>query len=421
MAILKKIQVLCIDIGTSSLKVAVIDEEGEILAFSRQIFLLKSTEHSALEWMKCVKKALFEFSRLNLNISAVCVSGNGPTIVGESGETLLWNANISSLQIDYRGESLFIPQILAFKKKYPEAWEKTTFVFSGSEYLIWKFTKNPLSILPEKRYLPSYWTCDELKKAGLDEAEISKLPEFVSPSSFAGNISPECASYLCAANIGINEETKVFCGAPDFISALVGTNTLLPGKMCDRAGSSEGINLCTKEPFFAPGIRTLPSVVPGLWNESVLLADSGAKFFDFKLQVERKTAHKIDFDTLVHNCIHCNSQNRIFGPGKLLIQKTAQSVSDGISLLRENFLFSNPGCENDFPGEMSVTGGQSRNDEWNQFKANACEIDIKTSFCKDAELVGDAVFAFTGLKKFASIQQAAEKLCRVSKTFSPEL
>ncbi len=420
MAVLKKIQVLCIDIGTSSLKAAVIDEDGEILAFSRQILLLKSTEHSALEWIGCVKKALLEFSHSNLNISAVCVSGNGPTIVAETGETLPWNANISSLQIDYEGDSLFIPQILAFKKKYPEAWEKSRFVFSGPEYLIWKLTKNPLSILPEKRYLPSYWTCDELEDAGLSKTEILKLPEFVSPSAFAGNLSAECASYFGAADIGITEQTKVFCGAPDFISALAGTNTLFPGKMCDRAGSSEGINLCTKEPFFAPGVRTLPSVIPGLWNESVLLADSGANFFNFKLQVERKTAHKIDFDTLVHNCIHCNSQNRIFGPGKLLIQRTAKNVSQGIELLKENFLAANPGCESDFPCEMSITGGQSRNEEWNQFKANVCEIDIKTSFCKDAELVGDAVFALTGLKKFDSIQQAAEKLCRVSKTFTPE-
>lgn len=405
-------QVLCVDIGTSSLKSAIIDEEGKVLAFDRQIFLAKSTNHSSSEWSECLKKSLLKFSQNNFNICAICVSGNGPSLVAQTGETLLWNANTSSLknQNEYSGKSLYIPRILAFKEKFPNAWALSEYIFSGPEYLIWKLTDKAVSILPEKRFQIAYWTQDELLACGLSKKECQKLPPFVSPSTYVGNLTQECVNFLNVQKIGINLQTKVFCGAPDFVCALVGTNTLKSGTICDRAGSSEGINFCTDKPFFAPGIRTLPSVIDGLWNESVLLGETGTKFSNFKMMIERKMRKEIDFDTLIHNCIHSDIQNKIFGQGKILLQEILQNISDGLSLLKKEFIASG-GTLDSFPKKMSVSGGQAKNAEWNQIKANFCEISIEIPSCKDAELLGDAVFAFTGLEKFKSIQEAADKLC----------
>lgn len=412
-----KTQVLCVDIGTSSLKSAVIDEDGKVLAFDRQIFLTKSTNHSSREWIECVKKALLKFSQNSLNISAICVSGNGPTLVSQSGETLIWNADVSSLKIQkYSGKSLFIPRILAFKEKFPNAWKSNEYIFSGPEYLIWKFTGKAVSVLPEKRFSMAYWSQDELLSCSLTKKECQKLPPFVAPATYVGNLTKDCVFFLNSEKIGINIHTKVFCGAPDFVCALVGTNTLKSGTICDRAGSSEGINFCTDKPFFAKGIRTLPSVIDGLWNESVLLGESGTKFSNFKMMIERKTRKEIDYDTLIHNCIHCDAQNRIFGQGKHILQEILQNISDGLNLLKKEFI-ANGGTPDSFPKQMAVSGGQARNAEWNQIKANFCEISIEIPSCKDAELVGDAIFAFTGLGKFKSIQEAADNLCRSETIF----
>ncbi len=414
-----KIQVLCVDIGTSSLKSAIIDEDGKVLAFDRQFFLAKSTNHSSSEWSESLKKSLLRFSQSSFDICAICVSGNGPTLVSQSGETLLWNADVSSLKnpTEYSGKSLYIPRILAFKEKFPSAWSASEYIFSGPEYLIWKLTGKAVSILPEKRFQVAYWSQNELLSCSLTKNECRKLPPFVSPSTYVANLTQESVNFFNAQKIGINLQTKVFCGAPDFVCALVGTNTLKNATICDRAGSSEGINFCTEKPFFAPGIRTLPSIIDGLWNESVLLGETGTKFSNFKMMIERKTRKEIDFDTLIHNCIHSDVQNKIFGQGKILLQEILQNISDGLNLLKKEFVASG-GTLTSFPKKMSVSGGQARNAEWNQIKANFCEISIEIPSCKDAELVGDAVFAFTGLGKFKSIQEAADNLCKSQVTVS---
>ena len=50
------------------------------------------------EWSKALKKTVAEIKRgLNensLDCDAICISGNGPTIVSEDGTTLLWNEQL---------------------------------------------------------------------------------------------------------------------------------------------------------------------------------------------------------------------------------------------------------------------------------------------------------------------------------------
>lgn len=36
----------------------------------------------------------------------------------------------------------------------------------------------------------------------------------------------------------------VIGGGPDFVLTLLGTATVRPGRICDRSGTSDGINLC---------------------------------------------------------------------------------------------------------------------------------------------------------------------------------
>ena len=51
-------RVLCADIGTSSLKTAVIDETGHVLAGKRVGFKKSSGDFASLEWIEALKSAL---------------------------------------------------------------------------------------------------------------------------------------------------------------------------------------------------------------------------------------------------------------------------------------------------------------------------------------------------------------------------
>lgn len=349
--------ILSVDIGTTSLKAAYMtDRPGEVFV-SRQFF----SKRTADEWNHALARAVSELNARNKDyaVEAVCISGNGPTIVSSYSinnvtktKTLLYNAGLEdNLQEKIRNlntSSLFIPRLYAFKELYPEDWKFSKYIFSGPEYLIYEMTGCAVSILPEARYTRAYWTNDELLRCGFSKDDVLKLPPFVSPGSLAGKINEQTA-----IKTGLLEGTLVFAGGPDFTAALIGTGTVFPGRMCDRAGSSEGINLCTQNPVYAEGLRTLPSVIPGLWNVSRLL------------------------------------ENR-------------EDFGHAVEMLRE-------AAENSgeyFPKSMIITGGQALNKELVLEKEKASGMKIQVQYCADAELIGDLILARVGLGDYDSIEEA---------------
>ena len=418
------------------MKAAAISSGGEVLARSRQKLLMRGSRWVAGDWSVTLEKLLLDLcDQLDSRpVDALCLSGNGPTLVGGDGcgDTLAWDdeagsddggklsgkagdpgngmaASVPAAESGTACASLFIPRLRLFKERYPEAWKNSPSIYSGPEYLIHQLTGAKLTILPEERYRTAYWTDDALREAGFTEKDAAKLPPFVKPGTTAGTLK----NYIAP---NVQSGLPVYCGAPDFISALVGTNSLTPGSLCDRAGSSEGLNFCSDTPLAGDGIRTLPSVVPGLWNASVLLPESGSRFSAFKDRVEQERCESISFEELVHRCLYNPGQEAIFDQGKYLMLQTAMQVRDSLKVLLA--------CAADkaqrVPDRMTVTGGQASNDEWNQMKANVTGLTVLVPACSDAELLGDAVFAFTGMGLFPSVAEGAAALCSNAKCFEPE-
>ena len=235
----------CIDIGTTSLKAALISECGFV--FKSTVVRFSSKEiQDPFEIANCWKNSFFEAGK-NLEVSnydliAICISGNGPTLTSVCNNktfTLLWNNNSFSVKNPIQTKSIFIPRLLLLKENFPEIWQNSEFILSGPEFLINELTNSKVTILPENRFIQAYWQKEELL-----EYEISDklLPDYVPLGYKAGFVKSENLEKL---NISGSKKIPVFCGGPDFITALIGTNTLSVGKICDRSGSSEGINLCT--------------------------------------------------------------------------------------------------------------------------------------------------------------------------------
>nr|WP_318715807.1 FGGY family carbohydrate kinase [uncultured Treponema sp.] len=405
--------ILCVDIGTSSLKAALITDEGKVLAKSRRKFLLVKTEHSSKEWFPALQNAtaeLFE-QATESKVDGICISGNGPTLVATSGETFLWNEEA----VQIKSPSLFIPRIISFKNKYSGVWEKTQYIFGAPEYLIWLLTDKACTILPDERYRKAYWTDEDLAAAGLTSDGIAKLPPFKMSSEKIGGLTHKAVSFIGGEEHGIEDGLPVFLGAPDFVAALVGTATVEENTICDRAGSSEGINFCTKEPLYGDNIRTLPSIVPGLWNASVLLPDSGSKFAAFKQKIDRELGESVDYNDLLDRMIDSDGSSAALDQGKYLLIQTALDVKSAIETLRKAaFEKGLP-----FPDKMTITGGQASNDKRNQMKADITGIKIQVPSCSDSELLGDAAMALAGMGVFGSIQEASKKLFSAGKLFVP--
>lgn len=400
-----KYNFLCIDIGTTSLKAALVSETGQVLSFLKINFNSKNIRTLSFEWMNAVKTALLKLnneSKEKVKIDAISISGNGPTIVTEDGQTFLWNEKIKikkSIQKKI-APSLFLPRIFYFKNKFPESF-KNKKIFSGPEYLIWKLTNNHITILPEDRYKAAYWSDEKIKSINL---EPSQFGAYINTGAIAGTLDKVIAKELSLP------EVPVVAGGPDFTVAIIGTNTLEVGKMCDCAGSSEGINLCTNIPVYKKGLRTLPSVIPGLWNVASLLQSSGRKFVECKIRRERKVGQKLTYEQYI---AHCAKNPNSSGYKKMY--NLGFKIKKGLDTLLK--------CakENNLPvsDTMMVTGGQAKNEWWMQLKSNITNYKYCVTEVYDSELIGNAVLCAYALGLYDSIQQAANKIVKQKKVYIP--
>ena len=132
--------ILCVDIGTTSLKMSLISDTGNVVAFSTQNLNVFKTDYLANQWFQSFIKGTSELLKSAQNISsadicAISISGNGPTIVSQNGRTLLWNNSLSKELKDSipQTNSLFMPQLVAFKKNYQDEWNDSRFIFSGPD------------------------------------------------------------------------------------------------------------------------------------------------------------------------------------------------------------------------------------------------------------------------------------------------
>ena len=173
--------------------------------------------------------------------------------------------------------------------------------------------------------------------------------------------------------------------------------------------------MCTDVPLKDSGIRTLPSVTGGLWNSSVLIPESGSRFEAFRQKIERETGHPVKLSELTQMLINEDGTKPSLEQGKYLLIQTALQAKDALEKLRT----AAKGTLTVPADEMTVTGGQAKNAAWLQMKADITGMKINVPECADAELTGDAVFAFTGMNLFVSIEEAVAALCRIRKTYTP--
>ncbi|MGP1530522.1 MAG: FGGY-family carbohydrate kinase [Treponema sp.] len=409
--------VLTADIGTSSLKAAFITEKGAVLQSSRVLF---PQSVQAVDWVKAFLSVWAELVP-KYNITALCISGNGPTLVGvpnrsrgipvnaiknsecpfnllidqaQEDALFLWNEPIGHAAMPDT-HSLFIPRLFAFKTHHPHVWKQCRHLLSGPEYLMYILTGNAVTVLPEQRYKLAYWDTATLQKWGL---ETNSLAPFVPLGTEIGS--------FCGV--------PVIASGPDFIAALIGTNTLHTGAACDRAGSSEGINICIAKPCTSKQTLVLPSVIANLWNISYLIPHSGSSFAQFIAQEGfsphsyRSCMEKIMSEPFRLSAPYPNTQT---GRGRTFIEERGFHLRTGFNCIEQS---------SGHTPLYTLSGGQSKNAIWCQFKADITGRTFALPHCADAELLGNAALAFYTLGYYSTLSTAAANLSTIDRFYEPE-
>ena len=355
---------LCLDIGTSSLKGAVISSEGKLVSDGRIYYEKGVVWHRALCGLVMQMDCTF-------SISAVCISGSGPTFIpikndNTIGEPLFWNDKREKTPVS--GKSLYLPKLMWLKENCPQEYESTKQFLTMDGYFNWLLTDVAATPVYDDRFVPFFWSKEDAEENGID---FEKLPPLVHTGKKIGEVT-QGAEILYGIKAGI----PVFAGGSDFLMAILGTATLKAGQICDRAGTSEGINYCSgvEKDVRSPELRIMPHITPGCTNISVRLPES---------------AHLIETDREQYGRRLCRALQ---------------------ALERE-------GCTAE---ALRLSGGQAKNAEWNQLRANITGKRVLVPEIEDGELAGCACAAFAGLGLYGSPAQAAEAIVRIAREYTPE-
>ena len=450
--------IFCADIGTSSLKAAFITEDGTVLKFIRLLF---PQPVQAVDWVQAIFAAWHTLPA-DYVIEAICVSGNGPSLVAvpqscpmpqasinaatplsaasllsavppddvingiidaAKNDTLfLWNEPVpqgltvsgqrgatvpepqkGTASIPAAGLSLFLPRIAAFRAKYPDIFAGTALLFSGPEYVAYLLTGAVVTSLPDPRYEAAYWNKEELFR--FSEAlhiDAERLAGLLPPFAAAGTV------------IGRFCGIPVVAGVPDFIAALIGTGTLTAGTACDRAGSSEGINVCISQPCCAEKTLLLPSVMPDLWNLSSVIPSSGAAFSSFLVSHGFlgndyiAAMERIAEEPFVASGAYPAT---FAGQGRAFVEELSFRIRHGCDLLEQ---------ASGFHPVYTLSGGQAHNAIWCQMKADMTGRTFALPAFADGELIGDAALGLFGLGRGDNLAAIAQRLIRIKRYYEPE-
>ncbi|WP_304223572.1 FGGY-family carbohydrate kinase [Gracilinema caldarium] len=435
--------ILCADIGTSSLKAALISTTGELLAFVREPYpadrVLDGTVHAS-DWEEAFIRAagaLQAAAQQRGNRAqpvGLAISGNGPTLVPvtKSGQALLplhWHdGRVAKANDGAAHPSLFLPHAAYLAQNEPDQYAHTERFLSSHEWLAWRLGAEPCTVIPNQAYVPYYWDERQIQAYGL---ESHRFPPFVEQGVLIGSVSA-----AAAGRTGLPKGLPIISGGPDFITALIGTGVVVPGMVCDRAGTSEGINVCARQGSKARTLRTLPHIQEGLWNVGAILPTTGRLFEWFRHITGQESRDYREMLAEILQCKQCTKPRDFFFPdirsaGRLQVSSAFFSTAGltnraelGYAVIESIAFMVRTAIENlEKEGYwiegMRLSGGQAKNTYWNQFKADVTGRWLAVHQIEDGELAGNACLAMKGLGYYPSIEAAIEGTVKIKEVFEP--
>jgi xylulokinase len=284
--------ILTVDIGTSSFKTALWTFEGTRIAGAAaplSITVNDGLRHEVdpAQWPEAFENCCRRLGSLSA-VEALVISGNGPSLAPVTGRAdaaggaappaaaaRLWldrraekaAAEVSALMGDYVDPGFFLPKALGIKNDEPALYERTLFFLGCPEYLTYALTGEARFVFPSEGFDRWYWNDEILRKLGLD---AEKFPPFISPGETAGTVLPGAAG-----RFGFRAGIPVIAGGPDFFVSILGAGVVKPGQVCDRSGTSEGINLCTEKRITDKRLMSYGHPIKPYWNLSGIISTTG--------------------------------------------------------------------------------------------------------------------------------------------------
>jgi xylulokinase len=460
--------VIAIDIGSSSVKGGLFSDEGRLLqGYSEPCPALLapsvSAEGLAQEanpeaWVLATRAVLRKLSGEALEsfstspITAVSISGNGPTLVAcaTNGECVMpalsWQdrragaeaAEVSRILGVNVDAGFYLPKALWLSRHFPKAMERVATLMPCPEYVAFRLNAKPHAALPFSEYGPFIWDSDSIRKLGLDE---SRFAPTVEPGSVVGEIDA-----ATARETGLPKGCKIVAGLPDFLASLLGSGAIEPGLAVDRTGSSEALNLCAEKPFPDPRILSLRHAVSPYWNLSGGVSTSGSaiNWIERLLDPRTERGESPDYGASLQRAMESvgpGSRGLVFLPylsgeraplwdpylraGFIGLTQShgraemTRAVYESVAFALREVVEILEGKS--FPcREIHLSGAPGQNAFWTRLKADILQKPFVLPEVQAAELAGGAALALAGAGRYANAPQAAKAVYRPAGLVEPD-
>lgn len=473
--------VLSLDLGTSNLKGALYDLDGNEVAFKSLEYNLLLKAKGIVEvdvkeyWKKIVYIIRYLISSINNNsekIVAIVTSSQGETIVpiNKNGEPLynaiVWidertKAEAEEISKNFDVIEYFnktgLPEvnfswpatrILWFKKNEPEIFKNVFKFLLIEDYIIFKLTGN---FYGEATVYNGSYYFDILEfkfiEPILEYIGITPnlLPKIQKPGSYVGDISIKASE-----ETGLTRNTKVIIGAMDQFCGAIGAGNIKEGIATETTGSAFSMIVTTKNPIFNYDLK-LPCyihAIPGYYAIQPYSFTGGMVLKWFKdnfCSDEIKIAKKNNRD--VFEILDELAAKEPPGNDGLIMlphltgafypeyNPNAKAVFFGIGINHGKGNFVRAILEalgfmirvyvESFKklginiNKIISMGGGSKSDLWCQIKSDISNLIIEVPKYKETALLGAAILAFLAIGAFDNIEKICNKFISFEKIYYP--
>ncbi len=455
-----------IDLGTSAVKLLMMDEKGDIKKIVSREYPL-SFPHPG--WSEQNPEDWYEQSVLGLEellegcdksqVAGISFGGqmHGLVILDENDAVIrpaiLWNDGRTTKETDYLNEVIgkdklsaytaniafagfTAPKILWVKANEPENFARIKKIMLPKDYLAYRLSgsfctdvsdaSGMLLLNVEKRC----WSTEMLEICGITEEQLPKLYESYEA---VGTVKPEIA-----AKLGLSDNVKVAAGAGDNAAAAVGTGTVGDG-MCNISLGTSGTIFITSEKFGVDKFNALHSFdhADGAYHlmGCMLSAASCNKWWEEGIiGTTDFAAEQAQITKLGENHVYFlpylmgerSPHNNPLARGTFIGMTMDTTRADMTQAVLEGVAFGLRDCL-EVAKELGIklertkiVGGGAKSPLWRKIIANVLGLKVDIPACVEGPSMGGAMLAMVACGEYENVESAAEAIVKVVDTVEPD-
>lgn len=455
-----------IDLGTSAVKLILMDETGKISNTVSREYPLSFphpgwSEQSPEDWYKQTMDGLAELIKDadKGSIAGISFGGqmHGLVILDENDEVIrpaiLWNDGRTTKETEYLNETIgkdklseytaniafagfTAPKILWVKNNEPENFKKIKKIMLPKDYLAYKLSGTFCTDLSDASGMllldvkNRRWSKEMLDICGITEEQLPKLFESYEK---VGTLKSEIASSL-----GLKSDVVIAAGAGDNAAAAVGTGTVGNGR-CNISLGTSGTIFISSDKFGVDKNNALHSFdhADGHYHlmGCMLSAASCNKWWmDEILKTSDYGAEQAGIEKLGENHVFFlpylmgerspwnDPAARATFTGITMDttrQDMTQAVLEGVAFaVRDMYEFAkSTGIKIE---RTMICGGGAKSPLWKKMIANILNLPVDVPVSEEGPGMGGAMLAMVACGAYESVEKAAEAIVKVSETVEPD-